>query len=592
MGAEDYSDLIAAAKGHKGEDYSDLISAAGGPKRRSYAEPKSITAPEADLGEGPEYDTTPTGLLGGLKTFHDRVERGLPRVTGALNSAIDRASFGGLTGVMRLSNKINEATGREPAYGQTLSDISQYREEHPTLSQWTDAPAYFTGPTNKVVGATDAVVRAAESKLPTVIKAAMNAVPRQTAVVRNMLTAGGAGATIAGANALTAGEPGAVPEAMSEGAQTGAALSVPLSVGAAAIGGTGRAITESKGGEARRFIEERGGNVGMSTPGEGKPFENMSTTKHGDEGIGEQGEVSAERGLNMLREENKGIRAGLGIRKAKVSNTPEARNMRDVSDLVLKMREAIDDIDTSPQAEQSLKSSLDKIRKQQGQHFNEDTDTYLLSESDLNKLRRRLDRDARTGVSTDEKLHPLKDAANLARSMVSEGPYADVNKSFAEEASRYQKSRKQLGINQKTRTPEETKGAINTVKHLITRRGQGTITSGGQQANLRAFEEAHPDIAEEFQKPELLRKREDISFRLFPEHGGIHKTLGPIGHMVAHSLLTGGTGILPALALTNRNALAARLLYGPALAAQAAEPLLLGEVPQIAAARAMQEERR
>lgn len=553
--------------------------------------PRSMTGP-ADVSDVtiPQEFVPPN--IGGAAA---RIRLGLPQLPGVINSALDRATFGGLTGVMRLSDKINTATGRNPLYAPALADIEQYRVEHPLVSGWTDAPAYFTGPTNKVVQGADAVVRAAESKLPAIVKSAMNAVPRQAAVARNLVTAGGAGATIGGANALTAGEPGAVPEAMAEGAQGAAALSVPLSVGAAAVGGAGRAITESRGGKARQYLESQGVEVSPTTPGRGGPMQSMVTTGTSDADIGAQGEASAKRGLGMLKEEKGAILGALGRRIGRVAETPQAAQMRDVTDVVTQMRDAVNELDTTPQARAAMGDLLQSVEAKQGAGFNPDTDNYLLSETDLNKLRRGLDRYAKTGTSTDASLGPLKSAAHETRSMVSEGPFADVNADYSKESKHYQASRRLLGINERPRTPDETQAAVNKVKNAIIRRGQNTVTAGGQEGNLAEFEARHPDIGQEFAKPEILRKRADISFHLLPQHGGlIDRMTG--GHRHAAALLAGSiggvTGIVPPLVMSNLPAIQARLLYGPALAAQAAEPMLLGEVPQIAARMMLEGPRR
>jgi len=183
--------------------------------------------------------------------------------------------------------------------------------------------------------------------------------------------------------------------------------------------------------------------------------------------------------------------------------------------------------------------------------------------------------------------------------MVDEGPYAEANADYARESRGYQKDRRLLGIAERNKAPEEPESAVNKVKHLITRRGQNTVTAGGQQDRLQRFENRHPDIGEEFIKPELLRKRADLAFHLLPQkHGGLIDRTGSTigGAAVAEALMhaansghvdlskvaaTFGLG----LTLQNMPAIQARLLYGPALAAQAAEPVLLNELPLLAAAR-------
>ena len=226
-----------------------------------------------------------------------------------------------------------------------------------------------------------------------------------------------------------------------------------------------------------------------------------------------------------------------------------------------------------------------------------DTDNYKLSETELNKLRRRLDKVAKTGESTAGDLQPLKDAANMVRQLVDQGPYADVNKQFSDEFTRYQTARSQLGINPKPTKPGEAKGAVSTVKNLIGREGQNTITAGGQRQAFEDFKGNNPDIADEFARPEILRKRADISFHLLPQkHGGlIERTGSGIGglataegimHALGHGHFDlGNAAAAGALGLTLQNlpAIQARLLYRPAQTSLLAAQALLGDIPQLAA---------
>lgn len=502
-------------------------------------------------------------------------------------SALDRASFGGLGQVMRLSNTINQATGKEPFYANDLDAIERYRSENPTISQITDAPAYFTAPTAGIARRADA---AAVDLLERAPLAAREAIPGATALARVIGGAGGAGAVMSGINeGVAGGSAGDVARAMLHGGLDAATLGGGLAVGGRAAGGVGRAITESKGGKARQYLEKRGVEVGPGTPGRGGPMDTMVTRGAEDADIGQQAEASAKRGLEMLGEEKKAVLGGYGRRIGNIEQSPQAAQLRDVSDIVTNMRDAMNELDTSPQARAALGDLLKSVEAKQGAGFNADVDNYMLSEADVNKLRRQLDRYAKTGTSVDASLSPLKSAAGEARVMVDEGPFAEANADYSKQSKYYQKSRRLLGINERPRTPDETQAATNKVKNLITRRGQNTVTAGGQKESLAEFEARHPDIAEEFARPEILRKRADISFSLLPKHGGLIDRLTH-GHQNVAALMAGlthgATGLVPSLALMNMPAIQARLLYGPALAAQAAEPLLLGEIPQVAAARA------
>jgi hypothetical protein len=282
----------------------------------------------------------------------------------------------------------------------------------------------------------------------------------------------------------------------------------------------------------------------------------------------------------------------LGGRIGAVESSGAGAELQDVGDIMMNMREAASELDTSPQARAALNDLITSVEHKQGQGFNPDTDNYMLSASDVNKLRRQLDRYAKTGQSTDASLGPLKSAASETRSMVDEGPFADVNADYARNSKHYQDSRGLLGINKRPRTPEESKTSVNTVRNLIGRNGQQTITAGGQKERLAEFKLRHPDIGSELERPEILRKRADLGFHLFPQHGGlIDRTEAPIASIAAHALLGGATGILPMLAYTNRNAIAGRLLHGPSLELEALMSALGSDVPRLSAGATQQEQR-
>lgn len=526
-------------------------------------------------------------------------------------STLDRATLGGFRAALRADqefagNPIARAVDALPVIGpligkrggetaRTLEEgIDEYRSQNPTLSQYTDMPAYFTkGPAALGEGAAELTGQAARALGPTFARAASGMGPASRAAAR---VGAQSGLTSGAASAMTALSEGAGPEETAqragEGTLVGSGLGAGMAAPTAFTGLLADAIINSHGGKARQFLENHGVEVGPGTPGRGGPMDSMVTRGTSDEAIGRQAEVSAKRGLDMLNEEKKAVLGTLGRRIGNIESTPAAAQLQDVSEIVQNMRAAMEELDTTPQARAALGDLVTSIKAKQGQGFNADTDPYLLSEADVNKLRRQLDRYAKTGQSTDAALSPLKSAAGETRAMVDEGPFAEANKDYAKESKHYQHSRKLLGINERPRTPEETQTATNKVKNLITRRGQNTVTAGGQEERLAEFEARHPDIGEEFARPEILRKRADIGFHIFPEHGGLIDRVGPHGAMLLHAIAGLGTGIIPALALTNMPALQARLMYGPALAARAAEPMMLGEVPLVAAARAARREDR
>jgi hypothetical protein len=234
-----------------------------------------------------------------------------------------------------------------------------------------------------------------------------------------------------------------------------------------------------------------------------------------------------------------------------------------VSDIVQNMQAASEELDASPQSRAALKDAIEAIKKKQGESFNPDTDPYMLSEADVNKLKRGLSRAGNVGTSTDEKYRPAATAAAQARDIVDQGPFAEANAEYAKESKHYQKSRKLLGITERPRTPEETTAAVNKVKNMITRRGQNTVTAGGQQAAAEEFAQRHPDIEREFEKQQIMRAKADLNFNLLPPgHGG---------------LIERGAGAM----LHNAKPLAGRVLYNPAKMLLGLEPMFLEGVPQL-----------
>lgn len=499
---------------------------------------------------------------------------------------------------------------------------------------------------------------------------------------RSLLTGIGTAGVIGGLNAASQGaSPKEALKAGGENAALGAVTGLPLTIGAQGLGALGRAIQNSRGGQAREFLESHGATVGpggVDLPGA------YITRGASDADIGAQAEASANRGLEMLNEQRRAevsipyrrelarihgeaeavpepviegneteripeesMRHMIGEtpepevlesrpptaeeatyadRRLRptvqipvqsmaemtanevqpsdiVSETPAPGALRDVRPIYSKLVEAYYDPSTDPAVAAKIKHVLTVM----DERYTRPDGSILMTEEHLNGLRQQLQRTAKSGISTDERLNPLQQAASVARGMVEEGPYAEANQAYAEGSKRFRESRRLLGINERPKTLDESQAAVSKVKNLITRRGQNTVTAGGQEGRLAEFEARHPQIAEEFIKPEMLRRRADISFSALPKrHGGLTERLGSFvgagalgeaalnmlghGHVsVPHALGTLAAG----LTVQNLPAIQARLLYGPALAAQAAEPLFLQDIPLLQAARtAHGEERR
>lgn len=522
-------------------------------------------------------------------------------VSGAGNSLVDAATAGGYTGLLEAAANASRhpIVSRIPGMGavgdvadDVLGDVHRYRRDMPVAASITDVPAYLEGAT--VPGKVASGVFEALPEVETLGGRAAKAV----------VGGGATSALLSGANAAFHGaSPQEFIEDVGRGGAVGtvgaAALAVPASMASAAA----QAILNSKGGRTRQFLESKGVEVGPTTPGRGGRMDTMATRGTSDADIGIQESVSARKGLKMLRDESRANRAPIGADKARIEESGQGAGLHEVDDIVVKMRDAASRIGADDRAASALQSELRRIEEAQGQGFNPDTDGYFLSETQINDLKAKLDRLGGTGESADVRLKPLRDAAAQLRKITDVGPYADVNKRFADEYARSGRAREQLGLSAKSKKAKDAKGEISTVKNLIGRAGQNTITAGGQRPELEAFRAENPAIAQEFDRPEILRKRADISFHVLPQkHGGLIERgtsavgSGLMGGALAESLLhaistghlsPGQMAAAASLGFTMRNlpALSARLAYGPALAAQAAEPLILGEVPMLAAAR-------
>jgi hypothetical protein len=579
-----------------------VVRAPASPLIDGKAHPSSRRA-AAGMSPGPrEYSDEELGIDSGPQTVvtanHPEGELYKFGPAGPVHSMVDRYSLGAYGAALRLAKRIDEATGTQGgASAQALSDIEGYRATHPDVAAFTDAPAYIGAPTS-------AVAHGMERALPEVAHPLARA-------AKATLASGGTGAVIGGTEATMAGGDLNDVERAAEaggigGLMGGAAVATPLSLTNMAA----RAVLGSRGGQARQFLQGHGVEVGPTTPGRGGPMDTMATKGTSDADIGIQESVSARKGLGMLREDNRGIRAGIGIAKNRVADTPEAATTQDVTDIVAKMNEAASKIGVNDSVATKLKNEIGRITEAQGVGFNPDTDNYLLSQTEINDLRAKLMNMGGVGKSTDAKLRPLADAAMALQAITSEGPYADVNQRFEAEYARHGRAREQIGLSPTpSKKPGYSKQEISTVKNLIGRAGQNIKTSGSQKPELDAFKAENPDIGEEFARPEILRKRADIGFSLLPKrHGGLTERLGSgIGGLatveaITHALSSGHFDLKTAaaagaLGLTMQNlpALEARLLYGPAAATagllQLEEPAILGAVPYLQAARNTMEKR-
>ena len=510
------------------------------------------------------------------------VGKAVQNVAGAVNSFADRASFGLFGAAMKAASKLGV-----PSTGEAADSIEQYRGDNPNISQITDAPAYLVGPSKALATGLEAAVPQVASKLARAGRAGV--------------IGGATSGVVAGSESAARGES---PREALEDAGAGAAGGLAAGTALGGVGGlltsAARAVIGSKGAQSRQLLESRGVNVGVRSAGDNGPLAG-SPSRPTDADIGQQAERSAATGLEMLRGKKRAeVSVPYREEVARVRSSGEAANLRDVRPIYSQLAKAYYDPGTDPGVSQNIKRLMDLM----DERYTRSDGSILMTEEHLNGLRRSLNRMSKSGVSADEKLMPLQDAANLAQKMTSIGPFQEANRAYAQGSHRFQRDRRLLGITERPRSPEETRQTVDTLKNRITRRGQNTVTAGGQRGGMDEFAERHPDIAAEFEKPELLRAKADLSFNLTPpHHGGMIERLGGamgLGAAIplaafAHSPGHAAGALLGGLALQNASPIAGRLLYNPARAIMAAEPLLTSDIPRLqsplldAARRAQQE---
>lgn len=578
-----------------GSDWS--VVEEGGPESFLHPDKFKPSPQHRPLANTGSMEQVRSGLAAERAKYQNSDARDLENALAVPNSMVNTATLGAYGGALKTARELEEAiTGVDnptSVAARSLSGMERYHRDAPTVSSLTDVPAYFTRGPMAVAEGVSKSIPAASTALGRIAHAGVT-----SGITSGLM--GGTEAAFEGKDFVD------TMRQAGESALAGNLLGVGTGAGATAIGKAAKSVIGSRGGQARQFLEGQGVEVGPTTPGRGPKIDTMANKGTTDAAIGQQAEVSAKRGLDMLKEEKGAVLGTLGRRYGRIAQTPEAQKLHDASDIVTNIQDALDDLDISPQAEQSLRSALEKVTKAQGKTFNPDVDPYLLSETELNKLKRRLDRAGKTGLSTDEATSPVRRAANQTREIVNEGPYAEANADYAKESKHYQQSRRLLGVNERPKTPEESKTAVNTVKNLITRRGQNTVTAGGQTDALTEFSGRHPDIGEELMRPEILRKRADLSFHLLPQkHGGlIDRTGSGIGGLalvesLMHALGSGHVDLSKAaaagglgLTMQNMPAIQGRLLYGPAQGALQLEPMFLEGVPLLQAAARNSMERR
>lgn len=527
----------------EGSDWAVVDEEGGGPE--SFLDPKKFKPSPI------HRKFKNTGSMEDIRAGNEAVREGFPTVeesvTAPVYSAIDRASLGGLSAGMNAVAHSDRPVMAE----KVLKGIDRYRTLHPTIAGSTDLAGLFTG-------APAAIAEGVEQTIPQVVNPLARA-------ARAVVGAGASSGIMAGSEATIRGED--LPEVLREtgrGYVGGTAVGAPIS----ALGLLGNAaantVLGSKGAKAREYLDARGA-----------PLTAPNTS---DEAIGAAGA----RGEAAVKER-------LAKYKGEVAADPymEAINAvpRELADQPVNMTGVYRDLAQAANDPSNLQvaDKLQMLVKMLG-------DRPIMTQQEANGLRRSLAGIAGVGDTTAGKLAPLRRAYDQVKAIVDRGPYAEANRRFASGMEDFNNSLDMVGL-RSTNNPDEPIAGNLRVK--LQRAGQNTVTAGGdtEALGLEAFKAKHPELANDIDAPQILRRQGDLSFNMTgPSHGGFIERHGlHMSPMIAAAVAAAGHGLkgaaaIPlALALQNRNAIAGRILYNPAQEARIAAQMLLGDVPRLAA---------
>lgn len=483
-------------------------------------------------------------------------------------SALDRFTGGLVTGAARA------ASGVIPTASDIARSVDEYRSGYPVLSNVTDAPAYISP-------------ESAPARIATTVDRALPTVT--TGAGRLAKTIIGGGATNAALGALDATSRGATPAQTGDAAlhsgAVGTALSTALGIPTSLAGTMARAIINSRGGQARQFLESRG--VPVSLTSAGRPGHIT------DADIGaaaERADQSVKEGLAQYREDV----ASAPYRNELNKITPAQQNqLVDVTPIFSEMAQAYQHPSTRPEIAAELKRQMDIMTA----NYTPGSGPIMMTQDYVNGLRQSLGGAARFD-SNEARFSPIKRGFQAAKDVVDQGPYAEANRVFHEGDQDYQQSLDMLDLRKTKKRGAPIGGNLSTKARRL---GQNTVTAGAdaEKMDVDAFREKHPDLALQLDEPEILRRSADIGFSLRPkQHGGLIERLGSMGaglaglEGVAQALGHGhvdpkavALSTALGLGLQNMPAIQARLLFNPSLGVQALEPLVLSDIPLVSAAR-------
>ncbi len=482
-------------------------------------------------------------------------------------SMLDRASLGGLTGTMRLSNRINEAAGREPLFQRSLDAIEGYRGNSPTLSRYTDIGGYLTG-------GPQAIATSVERAIPQVAGALPN-------IARATVASGAAGGLTAGAESATRGDDTA--EFLREtgrGAAGGALVGAPLSIGSTLIGKAAQAVLNSKGAKAREYLTARG-----------KPLTAPDTSDAAIGASAQRADDAVKEGLTAYRNEVASEPYQQAIERVKANDVirqrlglePEATKLVDVTPIFHDMIQSY----YTPGLDAGTAAFLKRELEIMEQRFMRPDGTVKMTQEGVNQLRRGFS--GNVDFNRTDNPQALVSAYGAAKKIVDQGPFAEANRLFSEGDKNYRESLDMLNLRKTNRRDQPIQGNLRVAAQ---RQGQNTVTAGADTERLDrdAFAQKHPELAARLEEPEILRNQGDLKFNLLPpSHGGLIERLAAPAGLGAAAVAqgfghgaSGVAGLLAALALQNKTAIAGRLLYDPAIEARLAAQMMLGAVPQVA----------
>lgn len=637
----------------------------------------------------------------------------------AVNSGIDRAFFG-------VPTMLTRTLGDPGGLGKSVED---YRANNPTLSPITDtlgAAAPW--------GAAGGTAALAEEALPQVTN-------RIAQAARTGLSAAATSGATSGMEALSEGK--SLPEAgktAARGAGAGLVMGSTVGAGAGLMGQLGDAVVNSRGGQARQTIEQKGGGayVGILSPGAGGVFDNeLAGVTSDSAGEGKAAMLGA-RGLlgqheqkwsdatnnpvddyrrspaDYIRDIKSNANEAVGPRpkydvaaatpgaESKLAEIESAHNTRkaapvaqkqtldeslkngpryDVTELEDQIKESLNDPATSDRSVSKLQRALSILdaHRDRGTATPEDiaqlrefesqrakanpgatagfdqliaplkakmgSGKILMTDPKLNSLRRYLYGNTSIGTSDVRpgSEAPILGAAGATKSLVDEGPYADVNSQFKDVYGKRQADREWLGLNKRipkdrgadvqriakreagakymnekaahedasAHAKDETAAYLsdfesaknrarkprvqlglsedipkrravdeNALKLRLLDRGKNTHTAGGK-TDFKDYVDENPEAQRQIDLPELAQARNRLSFGIAP-HGGDLLSLAHLGTIPGKLRL----------AALNASPIAGRVLYPGAQKARLAEPDLKKMLPLLMAARAAQGDNR